>query len=343
MTPAGGNRELFSYLRVLAAAAGLGQFFDVRWSAAAGGMRRRFVAAEPIEHAAGLIIHMAWRTDVYVGVALRDGREHGGKSTISSSRLLYIECDHHDPKALLESFACAPSMIVASGSPGHLHVYWSLHEPVDSPQVESANRRLALALRGDPACVDIARVLRPPATMNHKHSPPHPVRLLRLDPAVRHELPKLTAGLPADPHHVQRPATRARSRHTSPTTLDRALLAIPAAEYVRALAHREPNHAGKVLCPFHHEQTPSLQLYPDGTFYCYGRHSNHHACRTGGTIFDFAAATLKRQMRMKDHLAKTLPGLAQRIAQRLLALTLSILINTTLDRPPRALAAYDGR
>jgi hypothetical protein len=54
-------------------------------------------------------------------------------------------------------------------------------------------------------------------------------------------------------------------------------------------------------------------------------------------------ANLKRQMRREDHLAKTLPGLVQRIAQRLLALTLGILINTLSGPPPRALAAYDGR
>jgi hypothetical protein len=54
-------------------------------------------------------------------------------------------------------------------------------------------------------------------------------------------------------------------------------------------------------------------------------------------------STLKRQMRMEDHLAKTLPGLAQRVIQRLLALPLGMLINTLLGRPPRALAAYDGR
>ena len=48
-------------------------------------------------------------------------------------------------------------------------------------------------------------------------------------------------------------------------------------------------------------------------------------------------------MRLTTHLAKTLHGLAQRIAQRLLALTLGIYLNTLLGRPPRALAAYDGR
>ena len=52
---------------------------------------------------------------------------------------------------------------------------------------------------------------------------------------------------------------------------------------------------------------------------------------------------LKRQMGLQDHLAKTLPGLVARIAQRLLALTLGIYLNILLGRPARALAAYDGR
>lgn len=54
-------------------------------------------------------------------------------------------------------------------------------------------------------------------------------------------------------------------------------------------------------------------------------------------------ANLKQQMRLEHHLAKTPRGLAQRIAQRLLALTLGILLNTLTGRPARALAAYDGR
>jgi DNA primase len=53
---------------------------------------------------------------------------------------------------------------------------------------------------------------------------------------------------------------------------------------VRALSGREPNSAGKVLCPFHQETVASLQLYPDSTFYCFGA-----SCRKGGSIFDFAA------------------------------------------------------
>jgi hypothetical protein len=60
-------------------------------------------------------------------------------------------------------------------------------------------------------------------------------------------------------------------------------------------------------------------------------------------VVESVFSNLKGQMRLDQHLAKTPAGLAQRIAQRLLALTLAMLINFLTGRPPRALAAYDGR
>jgi hypothetical protein len=54
-------------------------------------------------------------------------------------------------------------------------------------------------------------------------------------------------------------------------------------------------------------------------------------------------ANLKGQMRLEQHLAKTPLGLCQRIAQRLLALTLGAFLNRLLGRPLRSLVAYDGR
>jgi len=60
-------------------------------------------------------------------------------------------------------------------------------------------------------------------------------------------------------------------------------------------------------------------------------------------VIESVFANLKRQMRLEDHLAKTIGGLIQPIAQRLLALTIGMFLNTLTDRPPRALAAYDGR
>src|SRR6266508_4444811 len=60
-------------------------------------------------------------------------------------------------------------------------------------------------------------------------------------------------------------------------------------------------------------------------------------------VIESVFANLKGQMRLERHLAKTPAGLALRIAQRLLALTLGVFLNTLAHRPARALAAYDGR
>jgi hypothetical protein len=60
-------------------------------------------------------------------------------------------------------------------------------------------------------------------------------------------------------------------------------------------------------------------------------------------VIESVFANLKGQMRLEQHLAKTPAGLAVRIAQRILALTIGILLNTLNGRPARALAAYDGR
>jgi hypothetical protein len=68
-------------------------------------------------------------------------------------------------------------------------------------------------------------------------------------------------------------------------------------------------------------------------------------------VIESVFSNLKRQMRLEDHLAKTLAGLVQRIAQRLLALTLAIhlniphrastgLIDSERNTPRRASAAH---
>lgn len=45
----------------------------------------------------------------------------------------------------------------------------------------------------------------------------------------------------------------------------------------------QPNRAGFIPCPFHHEKTASLKLYPRmGGFYCFG-------CHSGGSVLDFVA------------------------------------------------------
>jgi hypothetical protein len=271
-----------SYLNLLAGMADPGQFLDVRWRPPAAPMRRRFISVARLQDAVRLITVLAPRNDVYIGVAPRDGSSHGGRAAISGLHLAYIESDHATTAERLAAFAHPPTMLIASGTPGHHQVYWRLHEPCSPAEVESANRRLALALAGDPACADAARILRPPGTLNHKHTPPRTVTLLVLREHAQFTLAQLTEGLPEDPSP---PAAgrRCAGQRTGRTRLDRDLLAIPAADYVRVLAGRSPDREGKVLCPFHGDSNPSLQLYEDGGFYCFGS-----GCRAGGTIFDFA-------------------------------------------------------
>ena len=72
-------------------------------------------------------------------------------------------------------------------------------------------------------------------------------------------------------------------------------------------------------------------------------HERERALAGARLTIESVFSNLKEQMRLRRHLAKTPRGLAQRIAQRLLALTLGILLNTLTGRPARALAAYDGR
>ena len=92
------------------------------------------------------------------------------------------------------------------------------------------------------------------------------------------------------------PPDRPPPADTGRTELDRRLLAIPAAEYVRALTGVSPDRTGKIHCPFHEDRTASLQLYDDGTWYCFG------ACRAGGTIFDFAARVFRLNTKSHDFL-----------------------------------------
>jgi hypothetical protein len=258
-----------------------GELLEVRWVNNTHPMWRRALPASDIPAAVSLIERLATTSEVYLGVALRHGGRGGGKAAIRGSRFVFIESDHPDTQTRLGSFPYPPSIIVASGTPGHLHLYWQLHRLAPHAEVESANRRLARLLGGDPACVDVARVLRPPATLNHKHTPPAPVLLQSNDPHV-YELTELTDVLPQDPDPPSTPASTT-ARRAATGALQCSLLVIPGAEYARALVGRTPNRDGKILCPFHPERSPSLHLYPDGGFYCFGS-----GCERGGTIFDFA-------------------------------------------------------
>lgn len=64
------------------------------------------------------------------------------------------------------------------------------------------------------------------------------------------------------------------------SVFDEARRRVTASE-VAALNGFHPNRSGYICCPFHNEKTPSLKLYPNGTWHCFG-------CHKGGSSIDFA-------------------------------------------------------
>jgi len=88
--------------------------------------------------------------------------------------------------------------------------------------------------------------------------------------------------------------------------------------------------------------TGTRLLTPDRTRTAANERREHQLASTR-LVIESVYANLKGQMRLEQHLARTPAGLVARIAQRILALTLAMLLNTLNGRPARALAAYDGR
>jgi hypothetical protein len=272
--------RLEAYLGVIAGPNPGPRLLEVRFALRHRDMRRVFIAAHSAPGAARFIRRLALRTDVYVGVALRS-RAAGGRDAIDRAHLAFVEIDARDALDRLRAFRHPATAIISSGSAGHMHAYFALSAQVTVAELEVANRRLAHAVGGDLASVDAARILRPPCTWNHKHSPPAPVELIDFRQVRRYMLDELVGGLDDPPGRPS--AGPVPCRRTGRTEIDRLLLGIPAAHYVRALTGLSADRAGKIHCPFHEDRTASLQLYDDGTWYCYG------ACRAGGSIFDFAA------------------------------------------------------
>jgi len=206
------------------------------------------------------------RTDVYVGCAPRL-RRGGRREDIAPTAMLWADCDTPSAIRAIALFDPPPTMTVQSGSATyeqglrheHVHAYWALTHPLLPTALEAANRRLAAALGADPSCVDAARILRVPNTLNFKHSPPSPTKLAAFT-HVRHRPQDLIAALPKLPSTPTPPPVPARAtrRDADPARGEDPLQRIDPRHYVHVLTGREPNRAGKIRCPFHEDRTPSL-------------------------------------------------------------------------------------
>ncbi|WP_121247245.1 CHC2 zinc finger domain-containing protein [Solirubrobacter pauli] len=269
---------LHAYLAMLG---GDGQgWLEVRYRTRRG-MRTLFYPARGrSRQLAAMIRRVSEHSDVYIGCAIR-GERAGDKDAVAGSWVAWAELDTKDAINRLASFTPAPTMLISSGTPGHMHAYWALTERASADAIEDANKRLAYAVGGDPVCFDSTRILRPPATRNHKHTPALPVQLEEACAARRYSLEELIDGLELPPAPVT-PGIGGERTHVED---DADLLTISPDVYVPALTGvSEIGRSRKICCPIHKERTPSLHVYPSAEqgWFCFG-------CRRGGSIFDLAS------------------------------------------------------
>jgi hypothetical protein len=266
------RRAIEEYLIALFADAPEGALAEVRMRTA-GGMRQAFHHVSDCGAIAAAIASQAPHTDVYIGVVPRLHRRGGRDDLVGEAGVLWVDCDNSQSAAALRSASPPASMIVASGTGDNAHGYWLLSQPAPLDTIEAANRQLAARFGADPACADAARILRPPS-LNHKHTPPAPVRLEVCEPARTYSIEE-AAGAPVLAVAPRRPLRVAP---------DDPLLSIEPAVYVERLCGERIPRFRKIRCPFHGDGAPSLHVYRSAErgWYCYG-------CRLGGSIYDFAA------------------------------------------------------
>gem|GEM_PF-6330189 len=116
-----GTSELERYLRALFERDQRGALIEVRYRYREG-MRRAFFDVIDTSGTARTIVRLASGTDVYVGVAPRV-RRAGGKQAIERVWSLWADLDHPDTGAALNNLPVVPAIVIASGTPGHLHAY----------------------------------------------------------------------------------------------------------------------------------------------------------------------------------------------------------------------------
>ena len=232
------------------------------------------------------------RTDTYVGVGLRH-RRGGSKQDVAAIGCLWADCDTADAIEALSRFRPPPTMIVRSGTGENCHAYWMMRDTLEAAECEEANRRLAAYLGADMQATDAARIMRPPGTFNHKHTPPALVAVHQIDLELGcYSLEEIACELP-EPATASSASSRRRTRCdvvAFKVDPDDRLMSVPPIVYVEALTGRRVGRDGKIQCPFHNggqERTPSLEVYdtPERGWACFG-----DGCDSaGGTIIDFGA------------------------------------------------------
>ena len=149
-------------------------FFELRPLDPVGG--QEFI---PVSDVAGVVNRVGALREhhqLYIGAAPRT-REAGKADAIERIWCLWADCDSSESVELLRAFSPLPSIVVASGSEGHLHAWWPLLDSVTPRWAERANKRLAHRLKADPVATDAARIMAPGHLGKPKGGPGHDGRV----------------------------------------------------------------------------------------------------------------------------------------------------------------------
>lgn len=137
-----------------------------------------------------------WETsNLYFGIATRASDESGTAENCLALPALFCDLDFRNggeaqAREQLAKFPFPPTLVVQSGN--GLHLYWFLRWAValnaNAASVRSVLRGIALAIGGDLAAAEPARVLRVPGSRNLKYADAPVVRVESFNPDVRYAL-----------------------------------------------------------------------------------------------------------------------------------------------------------
>lgn len=205
--------QSITFLKSIYTTLAKGEFIELRALGRAA-KREYFPSVEAAARRAG---ELAKASDVYFGVATRDGRG-GKKGNVARIFCAWADLDAKDdiasPEERLEVSPVEPSAVVKSGK--GLHCYWFFDAPVASKEiarVETLNKAIAAGLGGD-AVHDASRILRVPGTVNLKYGKPLPVTLMSINPRRRYSIEELEDAFDVEPAE----AFTTTTEHTFPDT-----------------------------------------------------------------------------------------------------------------------------
>lgn len=218
------------------------------------------------------MLKLARQRDLYIGAAVR-ARRGGGEAAIDCVWALWADCDADKADFRLEH---PPTLEIASGTPGNIHAWWALDAPLPTHWAKIAQRRLVNHVDADMNAKDVARVMRPPGSLNHKYDPPRPVEIV-VQRDVTYRAVDLVGGLPDPTPPRPRPA---RPAQLAPSD---ELESLPVGSYYERLTGWDSS-GSHVRCPFwDHRSNPAMKLYPaTDTWACF-------ACPAGGDVYEFGA------------------------------------------------------